>query len=542
MKNLKRSHRYFLSILSGVLMVISFPYTGSLTPLVFVAWVPLLIVEHSITVAKYRSRKIFLHSYLTFFIYNLGTTWWIWNADESGAAMAFIFNSLLMAIAFQLFHFCKKHIGRKEGYIGFLLIWIGFEYLHFQWELSYPWLTLGNVFSIHPSWVQWYSYTGVLGGSLWILSANLLFFRLVENRFLKKEKWNIQTPYFILIGLMLFIPLSSSLFTYYNYTDQGKKVEVVISQPNIDPYNDKFGGLDPKLQLKRMADEVDKKITPNTSFVLAPETAIPYNIDEAIFKETTPYAYLQSRLKNWGDAVLLIGSSTMKTFDKKRSRASKKIQSGPGFLEYYNTSVLMDTSGNLGFIHKSKLVLGVEFIPFSHWFPTIEDLSIDLGGSTGSLGKEKEPMIFAGPDFAFAPSICYESIYGEFIGEQCKKGAEAIFIITNDGWWGDTPGYKQHASFARLRAIEHRRCVARSANTGISCFINQRGDVLQKTDWWVQTALKDRVAMNKTNTFYSVQGDGLGRVFAFTSLLLILLGIVRKIKPIQKIVKEKGEA
>ncbi len=534
MKNLKRSHRYLLSILSGILMVIAFPYTGSLTPLVFIAWVPLLFVEHSISSANYRSRKVFVHSYLTFLIYNFGTTWWIWNADESGAMMAFFFNSFLMAVAFQLFHFCKKHIGRKEGYIGFLLIWIGFEYLHYHWELSWPWLTFGNVFSIHPSWVQWYSYTGALGGTLWILVINLLIFRIVENRFLKKETWNIQTPFFILIALGLAIPLISSLYTYFNYEDQGKKIEVIVSQPNIDPYNDKFGGLDPTNQLKRMADEVDKKISSKTAIVLAPETAIPYNIDEAIFKETSPYFYLQSRMKKWGNPVLLIGASTLKTFPKKQSRASKKNEYGEGFIEYYNTSALMDTSGQVAFIHKSKLVLGAEIVPFANWFPALEELSLDLGGTTGTLGIEKEPKIFSSPTFSFAPVVCYESVYGEFVGQQCKKGAQAIFIITNDGWWGDTPGYKQHMSFARLRAIENRRCVARSANTGTSCFINQRGDVIQQTDWWVQTALKSDISLNNEQTFYSLQGDGIGRVFAFTSGLLFLLAIVRKIKPKDK--------
>ena len=97
-----------------------------------------------------------------------------------------------------------------------------------------------------------------------------------------------------------------------------------------------------------------------------------------------------------------------------------------------------------------------------------------------------------------------------------------IFIITNDGWWGNTPGYKQHASFASLRAIENRKSVARSANTGISCFINQRGDITQATKWWVPTAINGIINKNNETTFYTQNGDLIGQTFAIASLLCIL--------------------
>lgn len=534
MKHLSKKQRYLLSILSGLLMVISFPFTGSLTPLVFIAWVPLLLVEHSISTSHYRSRKVFTHAYLTFFIYNFGTTWWIWNADEVGAVMAFVFNSFLMAIAFQLFHFCKKHIGRKEGYIGFLLIWIGFEYAHYHWELSWPWLTFGNTFSIHPAWVQWYSYTGALGGTFWILLVNLFVFRIIENKYIKRESWNIQTPLFIITSLIVVVPLVASLITYSNYEENGRSTEIIVTQPNIDPYNDKFGGMEPIQQLNKITELAKQKMTSKTQLVLAPETAIPFPFNEAIYEEIPPFEVLDSAINSWQHADLLIGASTLRYFDRKRSRATKPnpYNDGEGFIEYYNTSVFMQKDKPSKFLHKSKLVLAAEIVPFSNWFPAMEELSLNLGGTgTGTLGIEKEPTNFNGQKFTFAPVICYESVYGEFVAEQCRKGAEVICIITNDGWWDDTPGYKQHMSFARLRAIENRRCVARSANTGTSCFINQRGDVLQQSTWWTETALRETIKLNTTSTFYSLQGDGIGRVFAFVASLLILLAIVRKIKP-----------
>ena len=107
MFHLNRSQRCLFSILSGILMVVSFPFTGSATPIVFVSWIPLLFVEQHISDKRYRSGKVFIHAYLTFFIYNIGTTWWVWNASGGGATMAIILNALFMALTVQLFHFSK---------------------------------------------------------------------------------------------------------------------------------------------------------------------------------------------------------------------------------------------------------------------------------------------------------------------------------------------------------------------------------------------------------------------------------------------------
>ena len=111
-----------------------------------------------------------------------------------------------------------------------------------------------------------------------------------------------------------------------------------------------------------------------------------------------------------------------------------------------------------------------------------------------------------------------------------KKGAELIFIITNDGWWKNTPGYKQHMSFARLRAIETRRSIARSANTGISCFISQRGDVSQPTPWWQEAAISGSINANSELTFYVKHGDYIARVALFLSVLLVLLLVVKRFR------------
>ncbi len=516
-------------------MFISFPYTGSLTPLVFISWVPLFIVENNVFNKKYRSSKVYIHAFLSFFIYNLGSTWWIWNASAGGAVFAIVLNAIIMAFVFYLSHLIRKRVEGKIGYLIFILGWISFEYLHYYWELSYPWLTLGNVFSITPSVVQWYSVTGVLGGTFWVLIINVLLFQVLNSVLIKKQNWKNELKSISLLIGILVLPLIYSIITYVNYEESKNPIEVIALQPNVDPYNEKFN-LDLKVQLDKLFEEADKLVTPKTKFILAPETAVSASFYEDELNSLPFYQYMLDRKKNWFNASFYVGASTLKVFQTKKSAASRKMEGGPGFYESYNTSLLIDEFNSPSFVHKSKLVLGVEKIPFLTMIPWLGDLAIDLDGASGSLGIEEEPRVLKASQTVFAPIICYESIYGEFIAQQVRKGAEEIFVITNDGWWGNTPGYKQHASFSQLRAIENRRDVVRSANTGISCFINQRGDVIQKTEWWKQTAIKGILNKNKELTFYSRFGDLIGKLASLIlSVLLIFKVIERVVKRIRKV-------
>lgn len=532
-----RLQRYLLSILSGILMVISFPHTGSIFPLIFVAWVPLLLVEHTVYREKYRSGKVFIHAYLTFLIYNIGASYWIFYSigGEAAAILAYFLNGSIMALVFTFFHWTKKYVGPKEGYLGLLFFWIGFEYIHFVWELSWPWLNIGNTFAIVPQLVQWYSYTGILGGALWILIVNLLVFRIAANILFKKETLKVQSPLIYLTSAILLIPSIGSYISYSSYKEKGEETEVVVTQPNIDPYNEKFSNDidDLKEHLDKFLSTAKELVTENTTVVLAPETAISMSFNEAEYDNSVSFNYVQENVNDWGGAELLTGASTYNLFDKGGKPSMRLIHPGLWY-EPYNTSVLVSKNKPPVFVHKSKLVLGVEKVPFTTWFPFLEELSVDNGGTSGTLGVEDEPKVLKSNGITFAPVICYESVYGGFVAEQSRKGAEAIFIITNDGWWGNSAGHKQHASIARLRAVETRKYVARSANTGISSVINQRGDVVKSTEYWVQDAFRETIRLNDEQTFYVTYGDVIGRTFTFVFFLLLILTVVRYLRKFGK--------
>jgi apolipoprotein N-acyltransferase len=119
----------------------------------------------------------------------------------------------------------------------------------------------------------------------------------------------------------------------------------------------------------------------------------------------------------------------------------------------------------------------------------------------------------------YGPVICFESVFGEYCSRITLRGANILLAITNDGWWKDSPGSWQHFSYLRLRALETRRAIVQSANTGISGIINQRGDVLKKTEINSLAAIQSSIQLNQEITFYVGFGDYLGRICLILSAL-----------------------
>ena len=525
--NLTRAQRYLLSLCSGILLSISFPFTGSITPLVFIGFVPLLFLSGDLEVKPKGGWHLFVHTYFAFLMFNLGTTWWVANSSFVGALLAFVVNTLLMSLTFILFHLVKKTMRTTWAIWTLLPIWISFEYFHLNWDLSWPWLTLGNFFSIRTSWIQWYEYTGVFGGSIWILVVNIFMFLWIRSRWIKKEKlwnkWLLGTSFSLIIPLLISF-LHLPLLTFYKGADF---YHVAVVQPNIDPYNEKFAlGTSNEQQLKRFFTLAKTIVDSTTDLVVGPETAISQGFIESRLQGLPFYTLIQSEMKKWGSAELLIGASTVELFDTKHSRASVYIPGQRIFYECYNSTLYVPKKGEPSFIHKSKLVPGVEMIPFSNIFPFLEELAIENGGTSGTLGIEKSPKVFKS-DTIIAPIVCYESIYGDFISKQVKQGARFLTVITNDGWWGDSPGYKQHFSFSSLRAIENRRWVVRSANTGKSGIFNEFGQIQKETKYWEDAAFKHSIPLLNTMSFYSKHGDYIGDLSVLLLTLIAIFTIVK---------------
>ena len=482
----------FLSILSGLLLSFSWPGIG-VFPLIFIAFIPLFLVEKDILESQGRtSWQVFGYSFISFFIFNITTTYWVWHASVGGSIAAFIINSFLMSLAFILFHKVKGVLGTRRGYFALIFFWISIEYLHLHWELAWPWLTLGNVFAAIPEIVQWYEFTGVLGGSMWVLVINiLLFVRWDSGRIQKK---------LILPTAVLLIPIIVSLLLKIDF-DDGEIIEVVIVQPNIDSYNEHTFEIDSFISLSK------SNITRSTELLLAPETVLQGRRDENNFIKYPDIKKLLTLQQEYPKLNILIGATTKQN-------------------AVYNTAIFMPKDKDPIYHHKTKLVPGAESIPYPALFNRFKNLlSVELDGVVGHYDAGKDITVFSNNKIDILPLICYESVFGDVIR---GKKSNIIAIITNDGWWRNTAGHKQHFQYARLRAIEQRKSIVRSANTGISGLIYSNGKVVEKTNWEEEIAINVKVPLNSKVTFYNRYGDYIGRIFSFVAVLLLLSSFVKK--------------
>ncbi|MFC2111204.1 apolipoprotein N-acyltransferase, partial [Bacteroidota bacterium] len=465
-------------------------------------------------------------------IFNVLTTYWIKNSTYFGFIMAILVNTVFISTMFTIFHLSKRSLKNKSsGLLIFILFWLAFEYLHFRWEINWPWLTTGNVFAFYPKWIQWYEYTGVLGGSLWVLIINTLVYKLVQNIINKENKKRIIVTSFTIFVLFL-IPLLISYNIFNNYIEKEDPYTVVVVQPNIDPYNEKYGGIAYDKQIKLMLELAEQETDENTDLVVFPESAIQ---EPSLWERELEHSYSMDSIRKFLDKYpnidIIMGSSTYKRILEGEDKTYEARQYGESNIWYYayNTAMFMDTSKSIQLYHKSKLVLGVERMPLPKTLGFLKDFALDMGGTVGTLAADKErtPFVSSKNSLNVGTTICYESLYGEFCNGFVKNGANLLCIITNDGWWGNTAGHRQHYSFAPLRAIETRRSIARSANTGTSVFVNQRGEVFQPTDYWVKDVIKHNINANSKITFYVVYGDYIGRVSCFVAILLLLFAISR---------------
>lgn len=529
-----------LSTLSGVLLSVGFPAVP-LTPLMFIAWVPLLVVEHEIAKDQTNVGKWGLMGYVyhTFVLWNVLTTWWVGNTAFVAGIVAIWVNALLMCVPFLLFHKTKQVLPRV-GYLAFAGYWISFEWLHLNWELSWAWLNLGNAFAEFPSWVQWYEYTGTFGGTLWILVANVLNFKILERldfRISPKKTWREQRWTLLGVKAWVLVPFAISLLMYFNREDKGRAVEVVVVQPNFEPHYEKFEIPLPE-QLRKFFRLSESALTQNTSYLVWPETSFSAG-NSTNLRQHPAIRQIGQFLENYPNLKLVTGVGAYKVFEHGESHTTNTRAEvrGPDtiFWESYNAAIqLQNGADSIPFYVKSKLVPGPEILPYKGFFFFLKPLIDKLDGTVEGLGTQSYREVFTSETGRIAPVICYESIFGEYHAGYVQAGAEATFIMTNDGWWDNSPGYRQHLKFASLRAIETRRSIARSANVGTCAFINQRGDISQTTKYGVEDAVRGTIRFNDEITFYVKWGDLIARAGLFVTIFLLLntlaKGYLKKVK------------
>jgi apolipoprotein N-acyltransferase len=518
-----------LAIASGLLLAFSWP-TNGWSFLSFIGFIPLLFAEFTIrtTHAQKSNLKVFAHAYLSFLIWNSITTFWLYYSTPFGGIFAILANSLLMSLVVLIYHSVAKRLAFNAASSFFMVLWLSFEKLHLSWEFSWPWLNLGNVFANDIYLIQWYEYTGTFGGSLWILLSNFILLKgLLLYKQHKDSKIIVRSG--IRFALLLSIPIVISLLlkpkTSADYT-----IETIVLQPNINPYTEKYNTNDLGIS-KDLIELTEPLLTNSPQLLIAPETVFAEGTEITSYTYSEAHRFSKLMLEKNDQLNLVFGISLYKLLKKESDLSPKSnfLRKGLWFNDY-NSAVFEKSGFETEFYHKSRLVVGVENFPYQSTLkPLLGNIMIDLGGTVAMKTTQPDRSVFKlNTGYSVAPIICYESVYGEFVNDYVKNGANALAIITNDAWWGDSQGHQQHWSYARLRAIETRRAIARSANTGISGFIDRDGEIVKTTKYAEKTALKFDLPLYDGETFYVKHGDYIPRIANFLALFIFLFGVTRR--------------
>jgi len=556
---MKRIHMLLLALLSALLFSIPFFDWGTGLAML-VAFVPLLFIEEEISKRKklakgsmkQRSPSLIWYALLTFSIFVTLTTYWIYFATWIGLPATIIVNGGYMTLTFLVFHHSRRRLGDRLGYASLAIFWLAFEFLYIRAQINFPWLLLGNGFANDVILIQWYEITGVLGGSLWALVLNILVYKLIREwlsfvRSAHKAKGAVSLsrlketarPAFKAnrsrlswVIAVFMLPLVFSVVRYLTYEEEDAPYQMVVLQPNIDPYM-KFGDISQEVQTAHLLRLADSLVTPNTDYIIGPETFINRSVWQENMGTHPDFVKLYDFLEKFPRAKLVMGATTYKLYKNPSefTTTSRPFQRNKFRYDSFNSAFQLDETSEIQLYHKSMLVTGVEKMPHANLLGFLQKLIVNLGGTMRGPGTQAFRDAFVSPQDStrVGPVICWESVFGEYVTDYVgEAGADFLFIITNDGWWRNTSGHRQHNSFARLRAIENRRSIARSANTGISSLIDQRGKELARVDWWVRSGLRGTLNKNEHITFYTRHGDFLGRIAVLLTVILLLYSMVVK--------------
>jgi len=501
------------SILAAILLWLSFPPYN-----LGILQIPAFILLLRLSVTSVSVRQMIYYAYPSFVLWNLLTTYWLMMASVTAGAAAIIANAALMLIPLWLIRRLTISDMNPIG-ASFLsaAIWVSYEYLHHQWDLAWPWLTLGNAWSNLTGVIQYISVTGVWGVSFWIVFTAALCYHAIATA----SKPVLKSALLIFIAF----PLFSVLAMISIQQPHDRPFHVTVVQPNSDSY-EQYGG-HPSLDhlVTHLLELSGEARTDSTELIVWPENAL----DAALTLSSPQILRIRDSLRVW-DTELVSGTGYLKYYNDDEAPAiTRGIHSGRPY-NFFNAAFHIQPDNNTNVYEKGRLVPVVERFPFVEFFNTIDIFGWINWGGLNSYGLGEEATVFDVDGDRTPALICYDSVFPGWVNQFVNNDSDFITIITNDGWWGDSNGHVQHFAYARLRAIEQRRWIARSANNGISGIISPDGKVQLETEYWTENAFTYQIYQSDKLTFYGRFGDWLPWFLLISSIVGIGFTFVRKEK------------
>ncbi len=511
----------FLAIASGLLLGFGWP-PYLFMPLLVIGFVPILLIEQITRNFKYSMVSYLGFTYLAFVIWNVLTCSWIYDASALNASLIFVINPLFTLLPFIGLRLLIKN-NKKNPYLAFIAFYLAYEYFMTNMPFAYPLLNLGNGLAVYPMLVQWYEYTGVFGGSLWLMGLNVVIYKLLFSFFAERKIPNYLA---FLTGSILFFPLLLSMLIYFNYYEGNRTAEVVTIHPSIDARTEKYAAKTTDL-VEQYLDLTLSAATVNTDFVVWPESALPKGGWLEDLHTNEEYIRIRQEIAAFGRMNIMVGLIAHKLVSPAGEKETdkffiKQTADKQNYATYTGGIQLSQNWNKIPWRSKEKLVPFEERLPYPRFFSFMNKLLKTNGGFSFSIFDRNQNVFQSNTQIKSSYIICYESLFGDFVRNFSKEGAEILFIGLNESWYKNVKGGRQFMHIAGLRAIENRRAVARSSNDGVSGFISQRGDILQQYEEFNPKALRSTLKLNRKTTFYSQYGDYLGKIAAILAFLIVL--------------------
>ena len=535
-KNRLRKERLLL-ILSGFLLGISFPpFPFPFTLLIFIGFIPYLIVlEQRKTLAEINRA-----TYLMTIVLSIITVYWVgsWQSEADpflmmgGAALIFALPGVLL-IPSTLYYLAQKVFKRKICLWLFPVFWVTAEYLLTLTDLKFPWIVMGHGLAKFTTFIQAADIIGAFGLSIVVLYLNLFLY----NAFLRNKKENYRSSkYIVLAGSTFLLFIVYGMIRISSFEISNKEIKVGIIQPDINPWKKwERGGLEQLVD--NYLELSEEAVNKGAKIILWPETALPVYLMNGAYRPELDRIY---SLLEQNDVPLLTGMPHAKFYnDSSKAPVDAKFSKGGNY--YYTTynSILLLQPGTRKYQQYGKMHLVPlgEQVPFSNQFAFLADMfKWGVGISGWNVGKDTTVFIASikinGKDeeVKIGGLVCYESIFPLFVTNFVQRGADFIAVVTNDSWYGNSSGPYQHKEFAVLRAVENRRSVVRCANGGISSIINPIGETVAETEMYTRTFLVGNVPLQDEKTFYTEHPAIVTTIISVISLWIVGLSILLLLK------------
>lgn len=497
-----RVFSYLLSCLSGMLLCLAMPGSGSLWPLLFIGLIPLLVVVEKATI-----RQTIMCGVLAGLVHYVGQLYWIVNVlQQYGgvpvivAAAALGLLALYMSCYLVLFCLAARVLSKEEAPIVSLwflaALWVGLDWLRAWLFSGFPWMDLGYGLAELSTIIQISDITGHYGVTFLVVLCNILFFQCISryrgklgNNVTEQRKNIFQH---LGIPLLLFVIVAGySVFRWYDVEEQlesdavGTAV-IGIVQGNIDQSLKWSPSLQRQTVEKylQLTSTIFHEIKPD--IVIWPETALPFYPTES---EHT--SLLQNTVSKY-DFALITGAPWYEVMDVTKKN-----------INYYNSAQILLPTGHFGgSYYKSHLVPFGEYVPLRTLLPFLEPLVESVGDF--SAGSVEVPL--QSKNVKAGVLICFESIFPDIGRRWVEKDANLLVNLTNDAWYGRSSAPYHSLAMTRFRAIETRRNVVRAANTGFSGIIDPLGQLVVSSPLFEPWATVQKVALLENQTVFVRMG------------------------------------